>query len=546
MDPPLVQNNVECQKGEEILNRENDPAKTYQETIRALNKLPFLNKVKEDRERFDIEKISRMRKYIECVKMTVEDQDQLSVIHVAGTKGKGSTCSYVESILRHKGYKTGFFSSPHLKEVRERIRINGVPITKEKFVTYFWHCFNHIKAEYEDHVLSFFQLMTVISFYIFWQEKVDVCIIEVGLGGRYDCTNILRNPVACGITHLGFDHTHILGTTIESIAGHKAGIFKTGTTAVISPQGKKALEVIRQCARKVKCDLYMAPNFLEYEALKEQLEIEDYEPFQLDNISLAVQLSRIWLENHDKDPNERKWVETFSGETIPVIDPVIPDVDIFISALKSTYWAGRLQIIKKQNITYYLDGAHTVSSIKLCCDWFKKRSADEIKEFSPDTKVVKILYFNLTGDRNPHNMMIHLKECGFEFGVFSPNICYPDQIVEDHNKMEFKLDVSNKIQNKWLEFHNPDSNHSGCRDDGVCNGVSPSTVKDSSTSQTFKSVYHSLVWCNRGSNTDLHLKKELNIKDIPSGIKEADHIQVLITGSVHLVGSVLTAFRYPV
>ena len=164
------------------------------------------------------------------------DLDSLNVIHVAGTKGKGSTCSFVQSILSRSqidGRKlvTGLYSSPHIIEVRERIRINGEPLSKLKFAEYFfnvWDRLEETKDLVEDHLQkpAYFRYMTLMCFHAFKQEKVDAAILEVGVGGEYDSTNIVLNPLVTAITSLGLDHQSVLGSSIEEIAWHKAGIIK--------------------------------------------------------------------------------------------------------------------------------------------------------------------------------------------------------------------------------------------------------------------------------------------------------------------------------
>ncbi|CAI0411169.1 unnamed protein product [Linum tenue] len=172
--------------------------------------------------------------------------DDLKIVHVAGTKGKGSTCTFTESILRNCGFRTGLFTSPHLIDVRERFRLDGVDISQEKFLAYFWWCFNRLKERTTEDVPMppLFRFLTLLAFKIFSAEQVhkywfhlqhclsclssetqlnwdlicysffvqvDVAILEVGLGGRFDATNVVQKPVVCGIASLGYDHMEILG-----------------------------------------------------------------------------------------------------------------------------------------------------------------------------------------------------------------------------------------------------------------------------------------------------------------------------------------------
>ena len=143
----------------------------------------------------------------------------MSCIHVAGTKGKGSVSAICESVLRATGLKTGFFSSPHLHSFTERIRINGQPIDKSKFGEYFELLWIH-HEKWSENIsktrLTLFEYITVLAFYIFSKESVDVSVIEVGLGGRLDATNVVQ-PEVCVITALGYDHMNILGLSLIHI-----------------------------------------------------------------------------------------------------------------------------------------------------------------------------------------------------------------------------------------------------------------------------------------------------------------------------------------
>ena len=149
-------------------------------------------------------------------------------IHVAGTNGKGSTSHTIAAVLQENGYKVGLYTSPHLIDFRERMRVNGIPAPKE-YVTEFVE--KH-RFFFEPLQPSFFELTTAMAFNYFAQQKVDVAVIEVGLGGRLDCTNII-SPDLCIITNISKDHTQFLGNTLEEIAGEKAGIIKHGTPVVI-------------------------------------------------------------------------------------------------------------------------------------------------------------------------------------------------------------------------------------------------------------------------------------------------------------------------
>jgi folylpolyglutamate synthase len=161
----------------------------------------------------------------------------LKIIHIAGTKGKGSTGAFCESILRNQGMKTGLFTSPHLIEVRERIRIGGKPLDRQKFGEYFFDCWKRVESSPETSpsniMPNYFRFLTLMAFHVFLEENVDVAIIEVGIGGYNDPTNFVPIPYVCGITSLGYDHTNILGTSLADIAWHKAGIFKVSSSYLI-------------------------------------------------------------------------------------------------------------------------------------------------------------------------------------------------------------------------------------------------------------------------------------------------------------------------
>lgn len=173
-------------------------------------------------------------------------------IHVAGTNGKGSCSHTLAAILQAAGYKTGLYTSPHLVDFRERIRVNGRPV-EEEFVVDFVE--KH-RSFFEPLHPSFFELTTAMAFDYFAREKVDVAIIEVGLGGRLDCTNIIR-PDLCVITNISFDHMQFLGDTLPKIAAEKAGIIKTGIPVVIGETTPETRPVFEEKARAVEAPIFL-------------------------------------------------------------------------------------------------------------------------------------------------------------------------------------------------------------------------------------------------------------------------------------------------
>ena len=159
-------------------------------------------------------------------------------IHVAGTNGKGSCSHMMSSILQEAGYKVGLYTSPHLKDFRERIKINGKMIPEEQVIDFV----SVNKKEFEKIKMSFFEMTVAMSFQYFSENKVDIAIIECGLGGRLDSTNIITPEISV-ITNIGLDHTNLLGNTLEEIATEKAGIIKKGIPVMIGRKQNEILDV---------------------------------------------------------------------------------------------------------------------------------------------------------------------------------------------------------------------------------------------------------------------------------------------------------------
>ena len=195
---------------------------------------------------------------LKLAKQLNHPEQKFKSIHVGGTNGKGSTAHMLASILQEAGYKVGLYTSPHLKDYRERIRINGDLISKDFVVDFV----SSHKTFFETNALSFFEMSVGMAFAYFAQEQVDIAVVEVGLGGRLDSTNIL-NPEVSVITNIGLDHTQFLGTTLEAIAGEKAGIIKSNTPIVIGETQSETEAIFRTKAAKVQAPIYFADQLVE-------------------------------------------------------------------------------------------------------------------------------------------------------------------------------------------------------------------------------------------------------------------------------------------
>ena len=189
-------------------------------------------------------------------------QDRLRFVHVAGTNGKGSTCAFLSSILVESGYRTGLFTSPYIETFYERIRVNGENITDDELT---WATFRvrdaaeAMEAEGGEHPTEF-ELMCAVALVHFARVKCDIVVLEVGLGGRLDSTNVIDAPEVAAITSIALDHTDLLGDTIAKIAHEKAGIVKPSSSVVSWPQEPSAMEVVREAARCAGDEL-IVPDF---------------------------------------------------------------------------------------------------------------------------------------------------------------------------------------------------------------------------------------------------------------------------------------------
>ncbi len=278
-------------------------------------------------------------------------QNNFPKIHVAGTNGKGSVCAMLEAILRYSGLKTGMFTSPHLTYIGERVQVNRLPISKESLMSFVDKLKSKADSIFGDCDLStypsFFEFMTALAFLQFDKEKVDCAVVEVGLGGTLDSTNIITPEISV-ITSIGLDHIQMLGATIEEIAREKAGIIKKGVPVVCGFLPEAAMSVIAKIAKEKSASLFKVEDYFS-DATLPTTSLFGY--YQRRNAATALLCTRILRER----AKNGEGAETFSKLTEENV----------ISALQEVSWDARWQTIKMQNgSTLILDSSHNEEGAK--------------------------------------------------------------------------------------------------------------------------------------------------------------------------------------
>ncbi|MBI4376533.1 MAG: bifunctional folylpolyglutamate synthase/dihydrofolate synthase [Elusimicrobia bacterium] len=299
-------------------------------------------KLLEDRKEARIELgLERVRAHLERLD---DPHKGLPAIHVAGTNGKGSLCAILESVFRSAGLKTGLYLSPHLSEVRERVRVSGGWITPEDF----GRLMGRVSAADPDAKLTYFELLTSLAFLYFKEQAVDVAILETGLGGRLDATNVIDRPMATVISQIGLDHTQMLGETVRSVAREKAGILKEGCRAFCPVLPEEALAPIKERATELKAPLTVVENVyrvasVDWEGNRQEL----IGPGGRATLSLLgdrqaynVALARAVIESIGSPPPDPVWA----------------------AGLASVRWPGRFESLRLGGKHLILDGAHNLQA----------------------------------------------------------------------------------------------------------------------------------------------------------------------------------------
>lgn len=311
-------------------------------------------------------------------------QERYPIIHVAGTKGKGSTSALCAFALQAAGYRTGLYISPHLEDYVERIQINGVPISHERLV--------ELVEEVKPHVarikkLTTFEITTALAFLAFAQSGVEAAVIEVGLGGRLDATNVVTPKVSV-ITSLSYDHMAALGNTLTLIAGEKAGIIKEGVPVVSSPQKEEALIVLERVAKQKNAALTLVGRDVKFQPREASL---DGQSLAVYSPSYSVELRIPLLGSHQLE-NAAVACAALKASGLPVADEQLK------KGFLEARWPARFEVARRDPPVIF-DSAHNQDS----CEKLR----ETLDFFFPDKKAY--LIFGASEDKNIAEMLAELK-----------------------------------------------------------------------------------------------------------------------------------------
>ena len=341
-------------------------------------------------------------------------EDNLKVVHIAGTNGKGSIFAYLSSILIAAGFKVGRYISPTISCYEERFQINGEYITKDELARLYNIVEEAMKREEEKTGLkpTLFEVETAISFLYFKEEKVDYALIEVGMGGRMDATNVIRHPELTVISSISYDHQAFLGDTLEEIAWQKAGIIKESCPVVLSENSDEVCKVIEQEAtkKKVKC-IEIKPT--DYEVLSETpygstflWKEQRYETklpgrHQVSNAVTALAASEyLFRKDYEKNNARKAIAEELDEMNVKSAQQ---------GGIIRTCWPGRLEVLKKEPL-FYRDGAHNPDGAK--------KLAAFLQKYFTNKKIIYIM--GVLKDKEYKKMLRYLMPMVKEVYVFKP------------------------------------------------------------------------------------------------------------------------------
>lgn len=345
-------------------------------------------------------------------------QDSCKIIHVAGTNGKGSTCSLIHEVLIESGYKTGLFISPYLEEFTERIQINKQHIDKDSLARITELVKNKIDimlSEGYDHPTEF-EVVTAIGFKYFQEQNIDFLVLEVGLGGRFDATNVVKKPLVSVITSISYDHMDYLGDTLEKIAYEKAGIIKAGAPVVIYPQADNIINVVKNAAIEKNTAVYEA-SINNIEKIKSDITGQWFS-YLKDDVFNLPELKISLLGEH----------QLLNALTALLALEIIKKEGYSISSesikngFSSCRFPGRFEIIGKDPFII-IDGGHNIDGI----GYFTRT----IKEYFKDKKI--ILFFGILKDKNPDEaleLILPISKEIYTLTPFSPRALKASELAE--------------------------------------------------------------------------------------------------------------------
>ena len=313
------------------------------------------------------------------------------IIHVTGTNGKGSTIAFMRELFMGHGKRVATFTSPHIVSINDRTCINGQPIADADFIRLANKVKEMEKTLLQTHdQLSFFELLTLIAFLYFREQEVDLVLLEVGIGGLLDTTNVVTGEIAV-ITSIGLDHQETLGDSIAEIAEQKAGIFKAGKKAVIAKLPSEARLVCQKKSDSLAVDLYKAGQDFSSSLLNiSQLKIGLEGAYQQENAALALQTFLLFMREGKEVVNEQAVRQ----------------------ALEKTYWAGRLERIRLQ---IYLDGAHNLPALTRLVEFIKEKEQEGYRPQILFGALKRKDYQGMLGYLTEKLPQVELKVTGFDY-----------------------------------------------------------------------------------------------------------------------------------
>ncbi len=300
-----------------------------------------------------------------------DPQDDLRCIHVAGTNGKGSVCKYIYEVLQAQGYRTGLYTSPYLEVFNERIELDHEFISDEDLEIYTDRVLEKVKVltdRGEDSPTEF-EVITAVAFLYFKEKAADFVVLEVGLGGIGDSTNVIKDPLVSVITSISFDHTDRLGNTIAEIAGNKAGIMKKGCPCVTSARAEEALHVFRFHSRELGAELYETAD-IEAEIVNESLSGTTFD-VTLGARYLGLQISMIGEHQVENAICALKAIEVLQDDCEIEIG-----IDAIYEGLRRAKQIGRFEIMQEDPLVI-IDGAHNPDGARTLGETYEKLLSDK-------------------------------------------------------------------------------------------------------------------------------------------------------------------------